>query len=235
MIPESQRHVQLFDGLSPDVRADLSKVLRVLTFSAGESIFAQNAPATAIYIVASGRVKIVRVTSVGDEIILCVRQAGEYFCPVTVLDGKPQLGESIAMTDVTILWAERQAFLELSEKHPCLLSVVQGACLLEIRHLVRRLESRSFRNVKERLAHTLLTESRRKNGHNGAGNVVFLTQQELGNLIGASRESVSRTLARFERSGLVGLERGRVTLKDLDELERMAGLTNTAPVGEGGS
>nr|HEY84612.1 Crp/Fnr family transcriptional regulator [Chloroflexota bacterium] len=219
---EEQGVFHLFGHLAPDIRVRLSELLRVRTFTTSERVFVQDAPTSAIYVVASGRVKIARVTDMGDEVILCVREPGEYFCPVTVLDGNAQLGAAIAMTDVTLMWAERRAFLALCKEHPALLSVVQSACLLEVRHLVHRLEARSFRSVKERLAHTLLTENRRKSNGDAPTDAVRLTQQELGDLIGASRESVSRTLAQFEREGLVGLRRGQVLLKDLERLAQLA-------------
>ncbi len=221
----------LFEHLAAGVQAKLRELLHARTYAAGEQIFLQGEPGAAIYLVAKGRVKISRVTAEGYESILCVRGPGEYFCPVPVLDSGAQLGTAAAMTDVTLLWAERDTFRALCEVSPELLSNVQGDCLAEVRQLLNRLEAFAFRNVRERLAIALLNESRRQNAEGGPPGELRLTQQDLAGLVGASRESVSRTLAQLEREGVVSLKRGRVLIRDWEHLSQLAkGRAAHAPV-----
>ncbi len=206
-----------FAHLSPEVETRLRNMLQVQTFAAGEAIFLQGESPEAIYLIASGRVKIVRVTPEGYESILCVRGPGDYFCPVPLLDEGCQLGTAVAMTDVTLLQAERTQFRALCQVSSALLATVQGDCLAEVRRLLNQLEAFAFRSVKERVAIALLDETRRQ-----ATDELRLTQQELAGLIGASRERVSRILKELEREGVVALRRGRVILRDRERLAHVA-------------
>lgn len=138
---------QLFAHFPEEIQTKLRIVMHVQTYEPGESIFHQDAPATAIYVVVSGRVKVVRVTPDGYESILCVRRTEDYFCPVPVLDGKAHLGTAIAMTEVTLLWVEVEKFRALCSEYPQLLASVQGDCLGEVRYLLNRLEAFSFHNI----------------------------------------------------------------------------------------
>ena len=151
-----------FANLPSNIETRLRNALNVRSFKAGESIFLQGASPNAVYLVANGRVKIDRVTQEGHESILCMRGSGDYFCPVPLLDGGEHLGRAIAVTDVTLFWVERDEFMDLCQDSPELLSVVQGDCLFEVRHLLHRLEAFAFRSVRERLAITLLNETRRR-------------------------------------------------------------------------
>ena len=149
------------------------------------------------------------MTPEDHESIVCMREPGEFFCPVAVLDGGMELGTAVALTETMVLWAERESFVNLCHDSPELLVLVQDACLGEVRYLIQRLEIMAFHNVRERLIHTLLVEITREASET-PDDAVLLTQQELGTLIGASRESVSRVLTELEREGLVSLGRGRV-------------------------
>ena len=71
-----------FTNLPPDIETELRNQLKVYSFAAGESVFLQGASPKAVYLVASGNVKVVRVTPEGYESVLCMRGAGDYFCPV---------------------------------------------------------------------------------------------------------------------------------------------------------
>lgn len=211
-----------FDQLPPDIERRLRSSLRVYTFSAGESIFIQEETAEAIYLVASGRVKVVRVTPEGYESILCVRGPGDYFCPVPLMDGGRHLGTAIAMSTVTLFACERSEFNSLCQDSPELLAVVQGDCISEVRHLLNRLEAFAFRSIKERLAIALLDQRRHMKDHSSPPDELHLTQKELAGLVGASRERVSRILKQLEREGIVSLGRGRVLLRDVGQLKRLA-------------
>lgn len=198
--------------------------MHLQTFESGEPVFHQGTPATAIYAVVRGRVKVARVTPDGYESILCVRQGGEYFCPVPVLDGKAQLGTAIAMTETTVLWVERDTFHALCRECPQLLSSVQGDCLAEVRHLLNRLETFAFRNIKERLAIALLDEVRHQRADEKDPIELSLIQQELAGLVGASRESISRNMKQLERDEIVELHRGKVRILDLKKLRKISAI-----------
>jgi len=210
-----------FVNLPPKIETELRNHLRVFSFSAGESVFIQGASPKAVYLVANGRIKVVRGTPEGHESILCMRGSGDYFCPVPLLDKGKHLGTAVAITDVTLFSIDKEVFSDLCSQSPELLSVVQGDCLGEVRRLLNRLETFAFRNIKERLAITLLNEIRHQN-KNGTANELHLTQQDLANLVGASRESVSRILKEFERKKIVSLGRGRIILKDKQRLRQLA-------------
>jgi hypothetical protein len=85
-VKPEQDPLQSFALLPKDVEKRLRGLLHVHQVQAGEAIFFQGEPPDAIYLIASGRVKIVRSTPEGCENILCLRGSGEYFCPVPVLD-----------------------------------------------------------------------------------------------------------------------------------------------------
>jgi CRP-like cAMP-binding protein len=209
-----------FANLPPEIETELRSHLRVFSFSAGESVFVQGASPEAVYLVANGRIKVVRGTPEGHESILCMRGAGDYFCPVPLLDGGRHLGTAVAITDVTLFSIERETFSDLCARSPELLATVQGDCLSEVRNLLNRLEIFAFRNVRERLAIALLNQAGTEKG-NGRASELRLTQQDLADLIGASRESVSRVLKEFERKNIVTLGRGRILLKDKTRLRRL--------------
>lgn len=212
----------LFDHLAPEARVRLREMLHVQTFAPGEQVFVQGAPGSAIYLLTRGRVKITRVTPEGHESVLCVRGPGDYFCPVPVLDNGSQLGTAVALTEVTLLWAERAEFMALCEGNPELLSNVQGSCLAKVRSLLNRLEAFAFRSVRERLAVALMNEARHQQTSGDPPGELHLTQQELAGLVGASRETVSRLLTQLEREGVVALKRGRVLIRDWEQLGQLA-------------
>lgn len=209
-----------FSTLAPEIQEVLRPLVRIRHFETGQAIFFQEEPVEAIYIVGRGRVKVVRVTPDGDETILCIRQAGEYFCPVPLLDGKGQLGTAFAITPVDILFIERQAFLAVCKEHPELLAIVQSDCLTEVRYLLHRLETSFHRSLRERVIMALLDALHTQNVHGNQG-TILLTHQELANLTGGSRENVSRVLKGLERMGILQLQRGKIRVLDRSRLSHM--------------
>ena len=213
----------LFENLEPEIQAKLRSIMREKVFRAGEQVFAQDVPAQAFYIVVSGRVKIARLAPNGCEIILCMLGPGDLFCPVSLLDGGPQLGMAQAITEITLMWAERAECCALFKTSPLLLSTLQTTCLGEVRRFVRRLELLTSRRLKERLAIILLDESLYRLASCVSNDELRITQQELAGLVGASRESVSHLLAEWEREGIVAVRRGRVIIQHRGQLDQIAG------------
>ena len=212
----------MFDYLPTHIETHLHSSLQVHSFAAGESIFVQEANAEAIYLVANGLVKVVRVTPEGHESIMCVRKEGDYFCPIPLLDHGPQLGTAVAISDVKIFSIDQDDFHKLCQESPEFFANVQGDCLVKVRGLLNRLETFAFRSIKERLAITLLREVRFQEAYTDLPRELHLTQKDLAGLVGASRERVSRLLKELERQNIVILKRGRIILLDIDFLKMLA-------------
>ncbi len=201
--------------------AVMRRYMEEVTFRAGTQIFLQDALADELYIVGRGRAKIVRVTSDGNELILCMPGPGEPFCPVTLLDGGPQLGTAFAVSDLTMLHCKRKDFDILCQQHPEVLSAVRAACLGEVRRLAQRLELRSFSNLKKRLAALMLDATRLQAQQGGPLELLNITQQNLADIIGASRERVSTVLAEWRDAGIIRTRRGGLSIIHRDELDKL--------------
>ncbi len=214
-----------FSHLRPELQSELKLLFEEHRYSPGQEVYLQGDPTQSVYMVAEGRVKLTRVAQGGFKSVLCVRRPGEYFCPVTVIDRGPQLGTAEAMGEVLLLEADREQFNALCDNNPELLAMVQGTCIAEIRTLMRRVEAFAFRNVRERLAMTILEESERQRGNGNPVDEIRITQQELAGLVGASRESISRTMKRFEKNGTVQTGRGRIQILDRQQLSKLSGTT----------
>ncbi len=211
--------------LSPGLQVDLRLLFKEHRYSPGQEVFLQGDPTESVYMVGEGRVKMTRVASGGFESVLCVRRPGEYFCPVSVLDRGPQLGTAEAMGEVVLLEADRAEFNALCEENPELLAMVQGTCIGEVRTLIQRVEAFAYRNVRERLAMTILEESNRQRDNGKSADEIRITQQELAGLVGASRESISRTMTRMQEDGMVQTGRGRIRILDRQLLSKLSGTT----------
>ena len=221
--PSIGQLIRVFGNLPRNCLLRLQEIFFVKHYRSGEAIFLQGDRGHAIYFTMEGRVKIERVSPEGHPCILCMRSAGETFCPVPLLDRGAQLGTAWAVTDVTLFWGESRDFNAVAQNCPALLSVVQQGCLMEVRRVLGRMELVAFRPVKERVAVALLDELQRQAyvADDGVWEL-RITQQELAGLVGASRESVSRALARLEDKGLVETLRGRVLIRNRAGLEQIA-------------
>lgn len=220
--PSAPLLIKIFGRIPAIHIARLQEIFFERRFRAGEAIFLQEDPAKAIYLVVEGRVKIERVTPDGNHCILCMRGQNETFCPVPLLDHGHQLGTAWAVTDVTLLWADIDEFRKIAAECPQLLAVVQHGCLLEVRRLLGRMELYAFRSVRERVASMLLEESRRRGFLDRPAQELRMTQQDLAGLVGASRESVSRTLSKMEQEGILETKRGRIIIMDREKLREIA-------------
>lgn len=209
----------IFQSLLPELQAEIRGIMHLHSFQSGSVIFPQGAPGKAIHILAQGRLKIVRVTPEGHESILCIRHPGDIFCPVPLLDEGSHLGSAVAMTDIALFSAQKTEFLALCESNPALMVIVQADCIGDIRRLTLRLETLTFRSIRDRLAHTLYLHSQRLQKDAVDPYTLHMTQQELAGLVGATRESVSRNLSRLEKKGILLIKRGRIQIINPERLQ----------------
>jgi CRP-like cAMP-binding protein len=169
------------------------------------SVYLPGDPADKIYLLKRGVVKISTLTDEGKEIVLAFLHPGDVFGELAVVDPSPRDHYAEIHEDALICIFSRNNFLELMKLYPDMAFRVTKLLGLRVRRLSNRVENLLFKSAHARLAQTLL-ELSNEYGVKDADGILLtlkLSQQELGSLVGLSRESVNLCLSDFKRQGLV--------------------------------
>ncbi len=198
------------------VRLALRAQGQPVRFKAGERIFAPgNLPGSWIAI-ERGRVRVSLLAPTGREVTLYRIGAGEACLLTTssLIGDEPLPAEGSAETDVEARIVPKATFDRLIAEDPVFRRDVLRNYANRVAELVVTMQDVLFRAVPERLARTLLARESR--------GVVEATHQAIAGELGSAREVVSRMLQRFEREGLIAIERGRIVIRDSEALRRIA-------------
>jgi len=214
----------LFRGLDAGEKEALLARARLLTFKAGETIFLQGSPGDTMMAVVSGNVRISVPSADGREIVLAILQDNDVFAEIAMLDGKPRTADAHAVTACTIATLARRDVLGHFARHPeNWLSLVEVLCE-RLRRTDQHVADVAFLRLPVRLARALLRmtsiEMAEAPGRSDA--TIRLSQRELGNFVGAGREGVNKCLRHWQRSGLIRVENGLITIVDRPALEQLA-------------
>ena len=217
--------VALFDGLS---EADMAAIGHATTMThcvRGQQILTPDDPPDRIHIIKKGRVRVYRVTPDGKQLTLDIHERGTILGDMSLL-GQSRLPEAFAdaIDDAVICTITPDQLRQLIERFPTI-----GVNL--IRHLSgrlqsaeRELESLAYQRVDQRLARKLLDLARRFGSSTEGGTLIDarLTQQELAEMIGTTRETLAHTLSDFRRRGLLATVQHRVVIRDAEQLAGIA-------------
>ena len=210
----------LFGQLTVDELDTLVTYARVGTFRAREIIFLKGSPGAAMMVVLRGRVRIAATGADGREITLNIIEEGEVFGEIALLDGKERTADAVAATDCELMVIERRTFLPFVQSRPDIPMRLLAVMCGRLRRTTQQVEDLSFLGLPHRLAKLLVhladTQGRRTN--EGVRITVRLSQRELGNMVGTSRESINKQLNQWQKEGLIGMEDGAIVLRDADAL-----------------
>jgi CRP-like cAMP-binding protein len=212
--------VPLFQGLPEADLAALAQQVVRRRVARNDVIVAQGDPGDGLYVVASGLVGISRQSSEGDELLLTLCEPGDYFGDLALIDGAPRSATATAFEDGVLLLLPRRAFRRVLEAHPVALWRLMEALAALVRRLTDTADDIALVDVRRRLAHRLLRLAdqgliaQEGNPTSGIRRPVRITQQQLANMTGATRESVNKQLQAFAAEGLITLEQGRVCIRD---------------------
>jgi CRP/FNR family transcriptional regulator, cyclic AMP receptor protein len=214
----------LFRGLSLKERNELAARARMRDFAAGETIFLMGAKGDSMMAVLDGNVRISVPSPEGKEIVLAIIQPGDVFGEIAVLDGKERTAEATAMTDCTLAVLERRDVMAFLESNPSGWPRLVDLLCARLRHSDRQIAEMAFLQLPVRLAKALLRMADMAAGLAGAraGARIRLTQRELGNIVGMTRESVNKCLRDWQRSGIVRIEGNEIVIAKRDALEEVA-------------
>ncbi len=218
--------VPLFAHASADALRLISRHLRRRRCRAGETLFFAGDPGHTLYIIVSGSVKICRHTPGGDRVVIALLGPGQPFGEMSLLDGEPRSADAIVADDAEVVMLDRERFEAVLRENP----TVALEMLAELARRLRRTDDSvnlsSGLSIGGRVARQLLELSQVYGEELPGGGRRLrrkVTQQEIAEMVGCTRESVNKTLGALkrEKAVLVGGD-GHLVLKKIALLGRRA-------------
>jgi CRP/FNR family transcriptional regulator, cyclic AMP receptor protein len=223
-LDDALKRAPLFTALDEEAAGALRRSMTEIQLTRGQVLFREGDPGDRLYVVSEGKIKLGRSSADGRENLLAIVGPGEMFGELSLFDPGPRTATATAVTDATVL------ALSNPDLRPWLTGRPEVALSL-LRQVARRLRRTNevlgdlvFSDVPGRVAKALLDLSKRFGIASEEGVHVShdLTQEELAQLVGASRETVNKALADFASRGWLRLEARAVVLLDTERLQRRA-------------
>ena len=214
----------LFATLDPDAATALRASMVELRARKGDVIFVEGEPGDRLYIVVEGKVVLGQTAPDGRETLLAVQGPGEMFGELSLFDPGIRTSTATALTDCVVLGLGREALRPWLSGRPEVAEALLQALARRLRRTNEAMSDLVFSDVPGRVSKALL-DLKEKFGieRNGEWLVEHdMTQEELAQLVGASRETVNKALADFVHRGWLRVEQRSVTILDLERLQRRA-------------
>ena len=197
----SLRIIPMFSGVSTEILESIASLLIERRFPKHKTIVEEGAPGDYMYIISEGRVKVTKLSGDGREKILELLDVGDFFGEMSLFDDAPRSASVKAMSDVRIMALARNDFLRLLSSSPYLaLSVIQELTR-RLRQVDEQASSLSFQRVKERTMGLLVRLAKEASSHEGRRKTPVLTHQQIADMIGTSRETVTRAVKGLKDEG----------------------------------
>jgi CRP/FNR family cyclic AMP-dependent transcriptional regulator len=218
------RGALLFSALDEEAAQALRASMTEHKAVRGAVIFAEGDPGDRLYVVMQGKVKLGTQADDGRENMFAVLGPGEMFGELSLFDPSPRQATAVALTDVTLLGLANDALQPWLTGRPEVAIGLLRALARRMRKSHDSLSDLVFTDVPGRVAKALIELAKKFGEHEGSGMRVNhdLTQEELAQLVGASRETVNKALADFGQRGWILLEQKSVLILDIDRLKRRA-------------
>ena len=211
----------IFCDLEPEALDQLCRYAKHITLKRGASIFCKGDPGNSLFAVISGTVKISISSPDGRNAILNLIGPGEIFGDIAVLDGAPRSADATANTNCEFFVIDRREFLPFVRSQPALsMKFIELLCE-RLRRTSEQVEQIILQNLPGRLASALigLTEKRKLEP---ANQTIAITQQEISEMVGMTRESINKQLRAWAARKWVRLEHGAIVVLDVGSLRELA-------------
>lgn len=219
----------LFASLPPVAIDDMTQRISVRRVAAQGTVVSQDEPGDAMFVIMSGRVKVVIFGENGREVTLSILRPGDAFGEMSLFDGKVRSANCIAMEPTALLVLSREDLLRHMAAHPRTALNLLGEMADRLRRADESIAQLALCDVNERLVHRLISLAREEGTESPEGLMVRRrpTQQELANMIGSCRETISRAFNQLARDGMI-IPRGRSLVVTRALLDRVASKSRAA-------
>lgn len=212
--------IQLFAGLPGEQVRKLAAIASQRSYKRGEAVFFEGEEGAGFFVVASGRVKVFKVSSEGKEQILHIFGPGECFGEVSVFAGEGYPANASADSASSLLFFPRSEFSKLIRDDPTLALKMLAVLSMRLRRFARMIDDLSLKEVPGRLAAYLLYLSEKEKGAESMS--LDISKGQLASLLGTIPETLSRILNKMNKSGLIRSEGSRIAILDRPALVEIA-------------
>ncbi|MGV8979419.1 MAG: Crp/Fnr family transcriptional regulator [Cellulomonas sp.] len=214
----------LFAEMDAENSRALIESMNPVSFTRGDVLFHEGDAGDRLFVIRSGKIKLGRRSTDGRENLLSIQGPGEMFGELSLFDPGPRTATATVVADAELVELAHTDLIVWLEQHPTVAKHLLKALAGRLRRTNEALADLVFSDVPGRVAKALLDLSTRFGEQTDEGVRVAhdLTQEELAQLVGASRETVNKALADFAARGWVRREGRAVVLLDADRLERRA-------------
>ena len=206
--------VPIFSDLSP---SDLNKIAERMiqrSYTKGQMILLEDDLGQTFFVIGEGSVKITRLSDEGREVILAMLGESDFFGEMSLLDGAGRSANVVALESSEVLTLARNDFLEILQEYPKISISLLEELTQRIRKSDQQIESLSLSDVEQRIGITLIRLAEElgtiKHGTVKINDLPY--QQDIANMAGTSRETVSRTFKLLEEKGLLAREGRKLTI-----------------------
>ena len=215
------KKIPLFASLSEEDLKNLTGLLRRKQLGKGEFLFQQGDEGTALYIIVQGRIKI-SLSRRMDNVTLAILVPGECLGEMALLDELPRSADAIALEDSQLYVLNRKDFLSFLSNNPHTVYAILNSLSRRLRKTDDQLAEMCFLNISARLAKRLveLAETQEPDEDNPNAYDLKISQQELGNILGVSRESINKELKILRNKGVVSTSRNSIHILDFESLKK---------------
>lgn len=216
------RKTPMFAGLTETEMRALRPRVSHQHFRRGELLFNEGETCQGLFLVASGKIRIFKLSPAGREQVLSIEAPGSSFAELPVFDGGNYPASASALDDAEVLFISRKDFQNFCREHPDVALRVIAVVGSRLRRLVGIIEDLSFTTVRQRLIALLLRLAQTDGKSTKQGVQVELTKshQDLAAELGTVRELVSRNLSRLQAEGFLEVDGRNIVVRDLAGLKR---------------
>ena len=214
----------IFQGVEPDAADSLAKEMEMIDVRKGEIVFSEGEPGDSLYIVLSGKIKVGRRAADGRQNLIAVMGPSDMVGELSLFDPGPRTATATAVLDTRLARLRKQALRPWLTNRPEIAEQLLRVLARRLRRTNDALADLIFTDVPGRVAKTLLQMAGRFGTRDGGVLRVNhdLTQEEMAQLVGASRETVNKALADFASRGWLRLDGKSVIIMDPERLARRA-------------
>ncbi len=216
------RKINIFSDLRDREVDKLLEIVEQKNFIKDSIILTQDDLGDALFIIVSGKVKVALLGEEGKEITLSTLKEGDFFGEMSLLDGEPRSASVIALEDSSLLIMRQDEFLNQIRKSPKIALKIMVEMSKRLRRADEKIGSLALLDVYGRVARVLLQLSKSEEEGTKKGMIIKKrpTHQEIANMVGISRETVSRVLSDFSKEGYITIEGKEIVIhKDLSQIE----------------